>query len=401
MARWRSESGQGVPHRIQLCDDSTAADTAYKQACEGTGLLWQGDFQNGRALLQALIRRADRTRSKARVRTAATSVAPTDGPGPTPDPAARAASLASAHASNKPSLVSAQVFHLHRQAQAQRARTLGQLLLQLSADHTLGLRRAPDVRAACTEAFGPAGSDDEPYVISLRELLGVVSAHEWRSKGVAVAAIGGVIHPHYGVFAPLRAEYLDLVAQSPLPRALAHNSLAWDIGCGTGVLAALLARRGVQQLVATDLDPRALACSSDNLQRLGLADRVQLHRTDLFPAGTAPLIVCNPPWLPARPSAPIERAVYDPDSRMLRGFLGGLAAHLAPKGEGWLVLSDLAELLGLRSRAELLGWIAAAGMRVLQRSEVRAVHPKVADATDPLHAARAAERTSLWRLVVA
>jgi hypothetical protein len=83
---------------------------------------------------------------------------------------------------------------------------------------------------------------------------------------------------------------------------------------------------------------------------------------------------------------------------MLRGFLSGLAAHLAPGGEGWLILSDLAEHLGLRTRDELLATIAAAGLEVLGRTDVRPRHPKAADATDPLHAARSAEVTSLWRL---
>jgi hypothetical protein len=83
---------------------------------------------------------------------------------------------------------------------------------------------------------------------------------------------------------------------------------------------------------------------------------------------------------------------------MLRGFLDGLADHLAPRGEGWLVLSDLAEHLGLRSRETLLGWIAAAGLKVLGRDELAPRHPKSRDADDPLHEARKAERTSLWRL---
>ena len=83
---------------------------------------------------------------------------------------------------------------------------------------------------------------------------------------------------------------------------------------------------------------------------------------------------------------------------MLRGFLIGLSAHLSPGGEGWLVLSDLAEHLGLRSRDELLGWIDAAGLRVAGRLETKPHHPKVADDSDPLHAARVVEVTSLWRL---
>lgn len=95
----------------------------------------------------------------------------------------------------------------------------------------------------------------------------------------------------------------------------------------------------------------------ENIERLGLAAQVTVIKADLFPEGKAPLVVCNPPWLPAEPTSPVEYAVYDPDSRMLRGFLAGLAAHLADGGEGWLVISDIAELLGLRSRQQLLAWI--------------------------------------------
>jgi methylase of polypeptide subunit release factors len=175
----------------------------------------------------------------------------------------------------------------------------------------------------------------------------------------------------------------------------------FDIGTGTGVLSAVLARRGVGPITATDLDPRALACAQDNLTQLGVSDLVTLLQTDLFPPGQASLVVCNPPWLPARASSPVEHAVYDEGSRMLQGYLNGLAAHLAPGGEGWLILSDLAEHLGLRSRAELMGWIAQAGLQVLGRLDAKPRHSKASNASDPLHSARSAEVTSLWRLGVA
>ena len=93
--------------------------------------------------------------------------------------------------------------------------------------------------------------------------------------------------------------------------------------------------------------------------------------------------------------------MYDEGSRMLRGFLSGLAAHLAPGGEGWLVLSDLAEHLGLRPREQLLAWIAEGGLRVLERHDVRPQHAKATEAADALAQARAAEVTSLWRLAAA
>ena len=147
--------------------------------------------------------------------------------------------------------------------------------------------------------------------------------------------------------------------------------LAFDIGTGTGVLAAVLARRGVPHIVATDQDPRALACARENLARLGLTDRVEVVQADLFPEGRAQLVVCNPPWVPARPTSPIEQSIYDPESRMLHGFLNGLAAHLEPGGEGWLLLSDLAEHLELRTRAELLAAFEEAGLVVIGKTDVR------------------------------
>ncbi|MBB2774906.1 UNVERIFIED_ORG: methylase of polypeptide subunit release factors [Comamonas terrigena] len=375
-AAWRSESGLPAPRRVVVADDTLSADTAYRLACEGTALLWQGDFQNARHLLDALKRRLEKPARK---------------------PAGKAAGRGKPRPAAEP-VSPAQAFHLHRQAQGQRARVLNSLLVPLQPDYGMQLRRAPDWREACTQAWGAPSGDAGVQAVALRELLGVVGAYEWRKKGVAMPVLGAQarIHPHYGVFSPVRGEYVDLVAQAPLPAA--GQALAFDIGVGTGVLSALLVQRGVRQVVGTDLSPRALACAQENLQRLGLTQRVQLQACDLFPEGQAGLIVCNPPWLPARAVTTLEQAVYDEHSAMLRGFLTGLRAHLLPQGEGWLILSDLAEHLGLRSRAELLGWIEAAGLQVVGKLDVRPRHGKAQDASDPLHAARAQEVTSLWRL---
>ena len=372
-ARWHSERDDPPPQRVVLADDTSSADAAYRLACEGTALLWRGDFQNARHLLQALARRADR-------------------------PPRRMTPRAGAPASGAAPGVA---FHQHRQAQAQRARVLAMLLIPLEADYSIALRRAPDWRLACAQVWGEADGDSAASVASLRELLGIVSAHEWRKNGVAIEALGpppnNRIHPHYGVFSPVRGEYVQLVADAPLPAPPSGEFVAFDIGTGTGVLAAALARRGFR-VVATDMDERALACARENLAHLAVADRVEVLQADLFPPGRAGLIVCNPPWVPARPGSAIERAIYDEVSRMLLGFLAGLAAHLDPGGEGWLILSDLAEHLGLRTRAELLLAVEGAGLRVLGRIDRRPMHRKAFDASDPLHAARAAEVTSLWRL---
>ncbi len=376
-ALWHSENGIAPHKKVVTGDDTLTADDAYHLACEGTAILWKGDFQNARQLLQALVRRIDKPSKKSK----------------------RAGKRVDKAGDIAVKKTAKDIFNQHRLIQSQRARILGTLLIQCNSDHTIPLRRAPDVTQACLEAYG---SVSESYVISLRELLGVISAHEWRKNGLPILADGDgepiFVHPHYGVFSPVRGEYIELVCNAPLPKQLDQESIAFDIGVGTGVLSIILAMRDVQKITATDQDNRALACAKENIALLNLGSQIEVVKANLFPQGKASLIVCNPPWIPARPSSTLEHAVYDPDSQMLKGFLSGLKEHLLPQGEGWLILSDLAEHLELRTRQELLAWIDGAGLVVLGKVDTKPKHPKASDDSDMLHFARAAEITSLWRL---
>jgi methylase of polypeptide subunit release factors len=376
-ALWHSENGIAPHKKVVTGDDTLTADNAYHLACEGTAILWKGDFQNARQLLQALVRRIDKPSKKS-----------------------KRAGIRIDKTGDVTTLKTAKdIFNQHRLIQSQRARILGALLIQCNSDHTIPLRRAPDVTQACLEAYGDVS---ESYIVSLRELLGVISAHEWRKNGLPILADGDgepiFVHPHYGVFSPVRGEYIELVCNAPLPGQMDEDSIAFDIGVGTGVLSIILAMRDVQKILATDQDDRALACAKENVALLNLGSQIEIVKANLFPLGKASLIVCNPPWIPARPSSTLEHAVYDPDSQMLKGFLSGLKDHLLPQGEGWLILSDLAEHLELRTRQELLAWIEEAGLVVLGRTDTKPKHPKAFDDSDMLHFARAAEITSLWRL---
>lgn len=358
-ADWQSEAGNPAPKAVVIADDTTKADEAYRLACEGTALLYRGDFQNAKQLLQAITRRVDRK------------------------PVKPAASLLEA-------------FHQHRARQIGRANITNKVLIELKYG-ACDLPRAPDVKAAVQAALivdDNTGKLPARLVLSLRELLGMVGAHEWRKKGVPIHALNANIHAHYGVYSPVRGEYLDLIDQAPL----SSPQVAWDIGTGTGVIAAILVARGVKQVVATDNQPRALACATENIQRLNMQSHIQVVQADLFPAGSADLIVCNPPWLPAKANAPIEHAVYDPESKMLKGFLSGLKAHLNPEGEGWLIMSNLAEQIGLRQPEALNTWIHEAGLQVVDKLDIAPTHAKASDQSDPLYAARAKEVTSLYRL---
>ena len=412
-ARWLSESRDRPPARTVVADDTMKADTAFRLACEGCALIWRGDFQNARQILDAMARRADRKKDKKKKE---------------PDNAAEA-------------------FHRQRLARSRRAGILGMVLVEIRPDGSIPLKRAPDVRQAVSEALGPAldishESDGEPSdtppdrfrgesaLISLREILGVIGAHEWRRKGIGVPFLQTRIYPHYGVFPPTRSEYVELAAAAPLPAAFQRHfssgtfpgspgdsgisgdkqpdstPLAMDIGTGTGVLAALLAERGAPRILATDSDPRAVACARENMRIAGMDDRVRVVRADLFPVPeTAPefpekasLIVFNPPWIPAKPVTRRERAVYDPKSDVLHRFLSALPNRLEPGGEAWLLISDLAERLGLRTRDELTGAFGKAGLKVIGKTDAPPAHNRSRDPDDPLHFARSAEIVSLWRL---
>lgn len=371
-AIWLSANSRRAPAQIVVADDRLSADAAMRHAARGTAMLWTGDFHNAKQLLAAMDRRM----------------------------AAASAAKSGSSKTKKKVLDGAQKFYAIRQARAQRSRMLSLVLVPLDFGAedglaNLDLPRAPIIGPAVAFGYGQtAALAGQHAVTSLQELTGLLSAHQWFLKGVDVPALGAKIHPAYGTFMPTRQEYVDLVADAPLQ----DLSLAFDIGTGTGVLSAVLARRGVKQVIGTDIHQRAVDCANDNFARLGIATTARAQLTSMFPAGRAPLVVCNPPWLPGSAPSTLDAAVYDPDSKMLMQFLRGLPGHLTENGEGWLIISDLAELLGLRTRALLLETIDAAGLEVIDRIDTVPRHHRAQDTGDMLHAARSKEITSLWRL---
>nr|WP_255248459.1 methyltransferase [Glutamicibacter sp. BW80] len=364
-ATWWSANARSAPKDLVVVDDRLTADAAMRYAARGTAMLWLGDFHNAKQLLAAIDRR-----------------------------------LAKTGKASRKQLTDAEKFYAIRQSRAQRSRMMSLLLVPLNFDTpggtaTLPLSRAPLVGAAVAFGYAQQAQPASGHaVVSLQELTGMLGAYQWFLNGVDVPALGAKIHPHYGTFLPTRHEYVDLVAKAPLNT----KELAFDIGTGTGVLAAVLVARGMKSVLGTDIHQRAVDCANDNFARLGLQDAARAELTSMFPAGKAPLVICNPPWLPGSAPSSLDAAVYDPGSKMLLQFLRGLPEHLTADGEGWLIISDLAELLGLRTRELLLEAIDHAGLEIIDRLDTSPTHARAKDHSDVLHAARSREVTSLWRL---
>ncbi|MCG7656790.1 methyltransferase [Wielerella bovis] len=353
-SEYRNESTQKPP-RETIAVRETSADHIIQNARNNIATVWQGDFHNAKQVLSAIKKRVQ------------------------PKP--------------KHETDPATAFHKHRLAQSQTARLVNMLLIEIQADLQLNLPRAPNIQAALLDVYGEHNS--EKFLLPLNQLLGFIGAHEWHKKGVAIAELDDKIHVPFGVFSPIRGEYLSLLMQAKQPE---NAQFAFDIGTGSGVLAALLAKRGIAKIIATDTNPRAAQCARENIARLGFSAQVSVIEQDLFPDDMADLIVCNPPWLPAKPTSAVETALYDPEHGMLHAFLRGAAAHLRENGRVWLILSDLAEHLGLRSKDDLPHWLDKYGWEIESSLKTTPQHNKAHDLRDPLAFARARETTYLFVL---
>ena len=71
---------------------------------------------------------------------------------------------------------------------------------------------------------------------------------------------------------------------------------------------------------------------------------------------TVDLIVCNPPWIPAKfvpETNPLDNGVYDQDEKFLKSALNFAKIHLDKRGEMLLIYSDLAYKLGLQEQTRV------------------------------------------------
>ena len=179
---------------------------------------------------------------------------------------------------------------------------------------------------------------DEELVI-YRELVRRAGEHE------PIAYLTGKAH-----FFDLE---LDIVAPVLIPRpdteTLVENVLQFmkhapgfespriaDLCTGSGCIALALAKHISQaNVAAVDIDPKAIELTKQNVQKLGLGDRVTVLLGDLFEPlsqmvdpGPFHLIVSNPPYIPSAEIAKLDRNVRDFESRLaLDGGVDGLAYH--------------------------------------------------------------------------
>jgi 16S rRNA (guanine1207-N2)-methyltransferase len=149
---------------------------------------------------------------------------------------------------------------------------------------------------------------------------------------------------HGGAFAGTRIDVGTrrlIAVLDQLPEA----DTAVDLGCGTGVLAVLLARQG-RSVLACDQSAAAVASTRATAHANGLDGAIRVSQDDALsaePAASADLIVCNPPFH-------LGGAVHAGAARTL---FAGAARALRPGGELWTVFNS--HLGHARTLTELVG----------------------------------------------
>ena len=174
------------------------------------------------------------------------------------------------------------------------------------------------------------------------------------TKWVEAAPLDGKLAIYETVFwEPLDTESLRKLLQDKPDFVRGKRIL--EIGTGSGLVALCCKHTGADHVVATDINPNAVACAKANSARLRLPLDVRLvpstpldsEFSDQSQDSSAyvvirdeekfDLIVANPPWEDATPKQWSDYALYDQDFALLRSIIVGAKDHLKPGGRLVLV----------------------------------------------------------------
>ena len=138
-----------------------------------------------------------------------------------------------------------------------------------------------------------------------------------------------------------------------------------EIGTGTGILSILCLQNGAKKVVATDINPAAVANARYNAAMLTTDMDLDVRQVSKdSPAAFAvinsserfDLIISNPPWEDGKVVEAADHAYYDPDFALMDSLLDGLPQHLNPGGRCLLAYGHVPAIRRLQTAAQLRGY---------------------------------------------
>ena len=154
--------------------------------------------------------------------------------------------------------------------------------------------------------------------------------------------VGLTVCAHGAAFGGTKVDLGTRALLAALAAAPQSAGTALDLGCGTGILATVLARISPgRRVLAVDQSAAAVASAAATAEANGVADAVTVVRDDAadsLPAGSVDLVVCNPPF---HVGAAVVTTAAD-------RLFAAAARVLRPGGELWTVYNS-----ALRYKPEL------------------------------------------------
>ena len=147
--------------------------------------------------------------------------------------------------------------------------------------------------------------------------------------------------------------------------AIADRRRVMEIGTGSGLLSLIALSNGAAKVVATDINPAAVANATYNAAMLELDTDLDVRLVDtsapgafsvIKPGERFDLILSNPPWEDGEVKTPGDHALYDPNFALMDSILEDLPAHLNPGGRCLLAYGHLPAITRLLARAEELNY---------------------------------------------
>ena len=161
-------------------------------------------------------------------------------------------------------------------------------------------------------------------------------------------------------------EPADTTSLRDLIRAagIARDKDVLEIGTGSGLLSLCCARYGARRVVATDINPNAVANARYNARRLGVGDVMEVRHVSksnpgayavLKPGERFDLIISNPPWEDRAPTTIDTYALDDENFALMRSLLSGLKSRLKPGGRAFLAYGCVSAIRAMQKMAPEYG----------------------------------------------
>lgn len=216
-------------------------------------------------------------------------------------------------------------------------------------------RRAPNGKSGSGQSFRrPAVLFYLLLIASVAAVLPGCSRSTSSDEDIPIAAWRTVedLPIEVTIFDKVFWEPLDTVSLRKLIRETpaVKDKRVLEIGTGSGLLSLCALQAGASYVVATDLNPNAVANARYNVKEMGAEDRFEARLVSRSNRGAFAVIredevfdaiISNPPWVDRKPGRIEDYALYDEAFLLMRTLFEGLPKHLNPGGKALLAYGSV------------------------------------------------------------